>query len=267
MVWREPRNHHDDCYFCVVSVKGFNKYKKRNWEYPDLESARRSVPHSKDVPVPVFTTLPELSSSDVEELQDVESNTNDSEYEADISTPQQFSQEQLSDLIRDLSLSKQASELLASRLKEMNCHKPETNITAYRTREKRLLPYFNEDDEIVYCNDVPGLLLEMGLPEYQPEDWRLFIDKSVKSLKCVLLHNGNHYASIPLAHSTKRHEEYNNMNMVLQKFRYHQYEWLICVDLKMVNILLGQQSGYTKHPCFICMWNSRAKQDHWEKVT
>ncbi|CAH1110019.1 unnamed protein product [Psylliodes chrysocephalus] len=31
----------------------------------------------------------------------------------------------------------------------------------------------------------------------------------------------------------------------------------------MVNILLGQQSGYTKFPCFICLWDSRAKQEHW----
>ncbi|GBP65212.1 hypothetical protein EVAR_49012_1 [Eumeta japonica] len=30
-----------------------------------------------------------------------------------------------------------------------------------------------------------------------------------------------------------------------------------------LNILLGQQSGYTKFPCFICLWDSRAKQGHW----
>lgn len=35
----------------------------------------------------------------------------------------------------------------------------------------------------------------------------------------------------------------------------------------MVNFLLGQQSGYTKNPCFICLWDSRAKQDHWKQVT
>lgn len=40
MVWREPKNHHNDCYFCMVNVKGFNRYKKHKWEYPDLESPR-----------------------------------------------------------------------------------------------------------------------------------------------------------------------------------------------------------------------------------
>ena len=33
----------------------------------------------------------------------------------------------------------------------------------------------------------------------------------------------------------------------------------------MVNFLLGQQSGYTKYPCFLCLWDSRAKQEHWIK--
>ena len=31
----------------------------------------------------------------------------------------------------------------------------------------------------------------------------------------------------------------------------------------MVIFLLGQQSGYTKYPCFLCMWDSRAKNEHW----
>ena len=25
MVWREPRNHHDDCYFCLVNIVGINQ--------------------------------------------------------------------------------------------------------------------------------------------------------------------------------------------------------------------------------------------------
>jgi len=27
MVWREQKNHHEDCYLCVVNVKGFNRHK------------------------------------------------------------------------------------------------------------------------------------------------------------------------------------------------------------------------------------------------
>jgi len=83
-----------------------------------------------------------------------------------------------------------------------------------------------------------------------------------KSLKCVLLHNVSLYASLPIAHSTKLKEEYDNIKLVLERLCYHD-QLSICVDLKMVNFLVGQQSGYTKYPCFICFWDSRAKQDHW----
>lgn len=37
----------------------------------------------------------------------------------------------------------------------------------------------------------------------------------------------------------------------------------ICIDLK--NILLGQQSGLTKNPCFLCMWDSRNTALHHTK--
>jgi len=33
----------------------------------------------------------------------------------------------------------------------------------------------------------------------------------------------------------------------------------------MVNFLLGQQSGFTKFPCFLCLWDSRARDQHWER--
>ena len=33
----------------------------------------------------------------------------------------------------------------------------------------------------------------------------------------------------------------------------------------MVNFLLGQQGGYTKHPCFLCYWDNRATDQHWVK--
>ena len=35
--------------------------------------------------------------------------------------------------------------------------------------------------------------------------------------------------------------------------------------LKIVNILLGQQSGYTEQPRFICLWYSRDDDQHWRK--
>ena len=37
---------------------------------------------------------------------------------------------------------------------------------------------------------------------YNPSDWCLFIDASKSSLKAVLLHNRNQFASIPFAYLT-----------------------------------------------------------------
>lgn len=58
-------------------------------------------------------------------------------------------------------------------------------------------------------------------------------------------------------------EEYEVIALLLQRIKYVEHNWVNCVDLKMVNFLLGQQSGYTKYPCFICLWNSLAKSSHW----
>ncbi|XP_044752601.1 uncharacterized protein LOC123312303 [Coccinella septempunctata] len=124
MVCREPRNHHDDCYFCLVNIKGINRNNRHKWTYPDLDSARRPVVHSEEIPVPSFSSLPELTEDDTEtstsdEVKRIQSE-NDSDFEADLATPQCFNQEELNDLIRDLNLSKESAELLASRLKEKN---------------------------------------------------------------------------------------------------------------------------------------------------
>ena len=60
-------------------------------------------------------------------------------------------------------------------------------------------------------------------------------------------------------------ETYENMKSILDKIKYAEHEWVICGDLKVLSILLGQQGGNTKYPCFLCLWDSRAKQDHWIK--
>ena len=51
--------------------------------------------------------------------------------------------------------------------------------------------------------------------------------------------------------------------MILSKINYSDHKWVICVDLKMVIILMGLQSGYTKYPCLYCMWDSRDRENHY----
>ena len=54
MVWREPTDHQNDCYFCMVHVTGINSRTLSNVEYPSIPSATRPVSNSNDLPVPIF---------------------------------------------------------------------------------------------------------------------------------------------------------------------------------------------------------------------
>lgn len=267
MVWREPKDHISDCYFCLVNTKGVGKKNRHKIAYPSIPSAIRPIPHSKQVPVPVFNGF---DSSDDEEhenchmtLQEIISETEDSSDVIQSSDPQQFSQPELNDLIRDLGLSKKAAEILASRLQEKNLLDRCVKVSYFRKREHMFKAFFSEDKQFVYCNDIPGLLCQLGVTSYDPKEWRLFLDSSKYSLKCVLLHNGNAYGAVPVGHSVHLREEYEDIKTVIDLLKYHEHQWIICVDLKMVSFLLGQQRGFTKFPCYLCMWDSRAREKHW----
>ena len=56
--------------------------------------------------------------------------------------PKPFSQGQLNDSVRDLNLSKESSEILASRLGEHCILDSETKITFFRNRDDLLLQFF-----------------------------------------------------------------------------------------------------------------------------
>ncbi len=53
-IWREPTNHHSDCYFCMVDPTRRRKGKNAPpIEYPDIPSSMAPVPHNQtDLPVP-----------------------------------------------------------------------------------------------------------------------------------------------------------------------------------------------------------------------
>lgn len=211
----------------------------------------------------------EVGKEDIEE-ESSESNTDDEDQEEYVPTEKDttirtFNQGDLNDLVRDLGLPKDGAELLASRLKERNMLSKGTKVTFYRNRDEPFRKYFIEEGELVYCNDVYGLMNELKENIYEPNDWRLFIDSSKRSLKAVLLHNTNVYAPVPVAHSVTLKEKYENIEMVLNKIKYTEHNWQICGDLKILTLILGQQSGFTKFPCFLCLWDSRDRSSHYTK--
>lgn len=166
-------------------------------------------------------------------------------------------------MIRDLNLPKGRADILASRLKERNLLLPKVKITVSRKRAESFVQYFSMQNGIVYCNDIEGLNNSYVDRLYKADDWRLFIDSSTTSLKAVLLHNGNEYAALPVGHSTELKESYDSFKLLLEKLEYSSHNWLICGDFKMINLIVGLQSGNTKYPCFLCLWDSRARDKHW----
>lgn len=275
MVWREPTDHHNDCYFCMVNIKGVGKKNRHKISYPNIPSVTRPIPHSEQLPIPVFNGFLLNENEDSDQGQEMcvrdmqlpemvstylDSSSSDSEIS---STPQQFSQAELNNLVRDLALSKKAAEVLASRLQEKNLLDSCAKVSFFRKRDEEFVDFFSEDKQFVYCHDIPGLLKKLGVTLYNAEQWRLFLDRSKRSLKCVLLHNGNVYAAVPVGHSVQMQEAHNDIKTIIHLLKYREHNWIICVDLKMVNILLGQQKGFTKFPCYLCMWDSRARNKHW----
>jgi len=81
----------------------------------------------------------------------------------------------------------------------------------------------------------------MELPghEYNPDQWRLFIDSSKMSLQLVLLHEGNRFPSVPLTHAANMKESSESMKLLLGKIKYDEFKWKLFCDLKIVALSLG----------------------------
>ncbi len=121
MIWREPRDHHADCYFCNTNTTGFSVKNKHKIIYPNLDSARRPIPHDDTLPIP-FPPQDRLDSI-ADEMETEEGavggdqlQSMDHDYTVEeILEPKTFTQDELNDLVRDLALSKEKAELLTSR--------------------------------------------------------------------------------------------------------------------------------------------------------
>lgn len=272
MVWREPTNHFNDCYFCLTNTEGYSKKKKKNIDYPTVPSANRPVPHGEGLPIPTpplnweDVVIPELNDNEDlhSETVDLLEYTTDPTYMPPSSEPHLIKQNELNNLARDLGLSKQQAELLGSRLQEWNLLAKGTTITSFRKRNANFSVFFKVEGPMCVCFDIVGLMNELGLTHISTE-WRLFIDSSKSSLKAVLLHNGNINPSIPVAYSVLMKETYDNLAAILRAINYDDFKWQICGDLKVIAILMGLQGGFTKYCCFLCLWDSRDRKNHFVK--
>ena len=104
-------------------TSGYNKKQQVKLYTPVLTLQSALFAHSDEISVPVFSIYPSLeeeeSMAEVVE-HDVDAEDDDDTGECSNTGPQCFNREELNDLVRDLALSKELPELVASRLKEKN---------------------------------------------------------------------------------------------------------------------------------------------------
>ncbi len=95
----------------------------------------------------------------------------------EILEPKSFTQDELNDLVRDLALSNEKAELVASRLKQKHLLDKNVLICHYRSRNFQLATFFKVDVPLCYCHDIIGLFTNLSQIHIVSE-WRLFIDSS-----------------------------------------------------------------------------------------
>ncbi|KAI8116178.1 hypothetical protein CVS40_11714 [Lucilia cuprina] len=172
-----------------------------------------------------------------------------------------ITQDHLDRIVKKLKLSQNNAMTLASELKRVNILAPDDKVTTYKHRQEQYMGYFmlSEDATYAYCQDVPALMKEMGICNYNPTSWRLFIDASTRSLKVVLLFEDNSIKPVPLMYAIGMKESHDTMKLILSRINYDKHNWRVNCDFKLLSLLAEMQSGYTKYMCGFCKWDSRAK--------
>jgi hypothetical protein len=73
LIWREPQNHHDQCYFCVVNINEINSGNRNKWSYPNLVSVQRPISHSGETST-LSSTCFELDLMEIEDENIIDKN-------------------------------------------------------------------------------------------------------------------------------------------------------------------------------------------------
>ena len=122
-----------------------------------MPSAIQPVSHTDELPVPSFNSF-QLSESDLASSSEESDRCEEFIVSSQSDEPQLFTQAELNDLVRDLDFPKSSAELLGSRLKEKNLLAPETKVSFYRYREKGLIEFFKMEENLLFCDNIDGLI-------------------------------------------------------------------------------------------------------------
>lgn len=165
-LWMSELEHNpDSCYFCVSkkNAVGFHYKTRERISYAASESVMKPQAHIDEIETGLAIGLANEFSEATTSGNVDEATT--SEYVPPTSTPEKaqhlITQQDYSDLCRDLDLTGNKAELLGSRLKQWNLIAPDFKISAFRKREHatdfdRCFSY-HEERKIAYCNDIEEL--------------------------------------------------------------------------------------------------------------
>lgn len=269
VIWNDPGQHDPaNCYVCCNDVNGVNRNKKNSFAYTSVPSAILPVPFEEgDIkpkkPSPTIDSLimPSTSRGTQVDVDDV--SYQPSQQSENV---KKLPQNALNKVVRKLNLSQKQAELLARELKSAKVLDPRVKVTGYRFREEPFIKYFvpSENNTYAFCHNIFGLMSARNV-EYVADEWRLFIDSSKSGLKGVLLFHDNSLKPVPVFYAVGMKETYASMRFIFEKIHYDDHKWRISGDLKVIALVTGMQSGYTKYCCFLCLWDSRYKENQYSR--
>lgn len=174
-----------------------------------------------------------------------------------------ISQQHIDNLVNKLNLSQENAEKLENELKVWL--EPGVKLKAkglYHDPKDQFRQFFeaNNDNTMVYCNNIDKIMQAMDVSEYKALDWRLFIDSSENNIKMALLNKDDRKPPIPIAYQktvVRIGEDMHlcdKMKSLLQIIEYDKHQWKISCDLGTMGVLFGHRKFLEKH-CFLCWWN------------
>lgn len=138
MVWNKPIDHGTQCYVCMTPALKYSRRSQEKIPYPKDSVAELPQPHGRNLPIPkpngndpASAGIKHVQLSEDDEFNFIErKRLETTEIGGDIDIDPTFispsieihllTQGDLMDLVRDLYLTKEMSEVLGSRLKEWN---------------------------------------------------------------------------------------------------------------------------------------------------
>lgn len=285
IIWRKPLCR-EDCYICTTKLAGMNT-KNKNQMQMQMHQMYADVP---TITIPIESNVAEIrnknggSSSMTVAANTVASNKTSKRALTSIhdSLDDEDDNDDDDDDYDDGHNENETDETYVpsgekSRAPRLISQAESNNLVRKLCNNKDFRKYFDqvkvtnaedqtEESKLVYCKDINGLMEELKPGKYRDNEWRLFIDSSTRSPKAVLLHNTNTLAPVSVTHSTTLKEEYNTLGFVLEKLNYSTHKRDLCGDSKILGMALRQQSGFTKKPCHLCLWDSRERDKYYTQV-